>query len=70
MRDLQVDHHAQGGHRRRQKLGAVNHEVGIHLEKFQSLSTCDILNMSNNKQDFTLMGVRLETPGAAGMRLL
>ena len=67
MRDLQVDHHAQGGHRRRQKLGAVNHEVGIHLEK---ISTCDILNMSNNKQDFTLMGVRLETPGAAGMRLL
>ena len=34
------------------------------LKKYQSLSTCDILNMSNNKQDFTLMGDRLETPGA------
>ena len=37
VRDLEVDHHTQGGRRRRQELGAVHHEVGVNLKKSNAL---------------------------------
>ena len=51
VRDLQVDHNAEGGHGARDELAAVNHEVGVD-EKYTAYSD-NCIRIIFNQNAFT-----------------